>query len=152
MRAVNVFAAVLVISILFAAGCKTVSGKYTAPNGFAAYKGTDGFRAVSPEGVVFKIRTEKNDPFAELDFWREALKKRMVDAGYRFIAESEITAGKDRGYMIELAAPLGSKDYSYMIAIFQKKKNIVIIESAGDVTALKKRQSDIIDAIGKIRL
>lgn len=149
MRAVNIFA-ILVISILFA-GCETVSGKYTAPKGFAAYGGAGDFRAASPEGVVLKIRTEKNEPFAELDFWREALKKRMADAGYRFIAESEIKAGNDKGYMIELAAPLGPTDYSYLIAVFQKEKKLVIIESAGEIAALKKRRGDIIDAIGKTR-
>ena len=152
MRAANIFAIILVISILPATGCKTVSGKYTAPKGFAMYEGKDDFRAVSPEGIVFKIRTEKNEPYAELDFWREALKKRMTDAGYRFMSESEITAGNNKGYLIELAAPLGPRDYSYLIAVFQKEKQLVIIESAGDVAALKTRRGDIVDAIGKTQL
>ncbi len=152
MRAVKIFTALFIV-ILFAAGCVTTSiSKYTAPKGFAAYKGKGAFRAVSPEGVVFKIRTEKNEPIADLDFWREALKKRMIDAGYRFMAESEITAGNDKGYMIELAAPLGPRDYSYIIAVFQKEKKLVIVETAGDVAALKTRRSDIIDAIGKMNL
>ena len=92
------------------------------PQGFAAYRELwqDWFelRAVSPDGVVYRVRTEDNEPTADLPFWQAALKKRMLDAGYILVAESETKAGKQPGYLLELAAPVGQEDFVYLIALF----------------------------------
>src|SRR6185369_13473187 len=60
------------------------------PDGFAQFPRLRIFgeplRASSPDGVLFTVRTEKNDPPADLGFWREALKTRMGHAGYRVVA------------------------------------------------------------------
>src|SRR5438046_765186 len=88
------------------------------PAGFARFDDTTQTRGVSAEGVVFRVRSEENEPKAELPFWREALKKRMLDACYALVREGEVKANQESGYLLELAAPVGAQDYSYAVALF----------------------------------
>ena len=126
--------------------------KAAAPQGFAAYNDWFSFRAVSPEGVVYRVRAEANEPKAELTFWREALKKRMVDAGYTFITESDIRASDKAGYLLELAAPQGPMDFGYLVAVFVDGNKLVVAEAAGEVTKVRDRRKDLVTAMTAIRM
>lgn len=136
--------AVLMIIGLF--GCVSITK--TAPQGFAVYNGIIPFKflpykSVSPDGVMFRVRKEKNDPYADLLFWRTAMKTHMLESGYYFISESDIQAGNHKGYLIELSAPVGEQDFSYLIAIFTVEKKIVIAEACGEISAVRKRRPSI---------
>jgi len=131
------------------AGCAAFQPE--TPIGFAPYEGHSSFRAVSPDGVMYRVRSEKNEPKADLPFWKEALKKRMLEAGYRFVSEAEVKAGADPGYLLELNAPYGTQDYSYLIALFERNDRLVIVESAGEVVRFKARREAVLAAIQGIR-
>lgn len=133
-------------TVLWLCACVHITSS-ALPEGFAAYPPQDAFKAVSPEGVVFRVRNEPNRPYAEMDFWKEALKKRMLEAGYRFGAEGPLQAGVRQGYLLELTAPYGPQDYGYMIAIFVDKENIQIAEAAGEVTALATHRPALMKAM-----
>lgn len=122
-----------------------------APAGFAPYDQKKSFRAVSPDGVLYRVRQQENKPKATLAFWKEALKKRMLDAGYHFVSEGDIKADNEPGYLLELNAPLGSQDYTYFIAVFARDNTLVIVESAGEVTRFKARREGVLAAIQKLR-
>lgn len=110
------------------------------PQGFARYDNKDRpWRAVSPDGVLFQVRAAEHKPEATLDFWREALKKRMLDAGYTLVAEGEVSAGSSKGYLLELAAPMGTEDESYWIAVFPDGKRLIIVEAAGEAGLFQTR-------------
>lgn len=131
-------------------GCARFSAQ--APTGFATYDKDGGaFRAVSPDSVMYRVREEKNKPKAELAFWKEALKKRMVDAGYHFVSETDVKADTSAGYLLELNAPQGNADFTYVTAIFVQDDRLIIVESAGEVSRFASRRSAVMDAIGKIR-
>jgi hypothetical protein len=122
-----------------------------APAGFASYSDWSHFRSVSPEGIVYRVRSEKNEPEAGLAFWREALKKRMLDAGYVFVSEGDVKAANEPGYLLELAAPLGEQDYTYLVALFARGSRLVIVEASGEVTRFAPHRPAIVEAIGKTR-
>lgn len=129
-------------------GCMNMNA--TAPKGFAQYdKGKD-FRAVSSEGILYRVRKEENYPKADLSFWKEALKKRMTDSGYTFLSDASIKANATEGYLLELAAPFGQLDYAYLIAIFVHGNSIYIAEATGEVTLLKKDREVIVEAMRQI--
>lgn len=138
------------VLLLGVAACGTL--RSAAPVGFAAYDANDPFRAVSPDGVVFRVRSEGNEPEARLPFWKEALKKRMIDAGYVFVTDGEVKAAHETGYLLELAAPLGQQDYSYLLAVFDRGANLVIVEASGEVTKFRPRREAVVAAIGKLEL
>jgi hypothetical protein len=131
------------------AGCAHFRAE--VPQGFAGYKGRCVFRAVSPDGVVLRIRSVKNDPYAELPFWQEALSTRMRNAGYTLVDSSLITVADRPTSILECAAPLGNDDQSYLIAVIWGKKRLTIVESAGEVVKFRKHREELLKAIAAIR-
>ena len=137
----------IAVFLLLLPAC-TPSPGYNLPAGFAAYPDKDNVKGVSPEGIVYRIRHAENKPSADLPFWKEALKKRMVDAGYGFLSESDTEINRHPAYLLELTAPVGNRDYIYMMAIYlEDKDRIAIIESAGEVVEFNKRRASILEAI-----
>lgn len=120
------------------------------PEGFAAYPPDGAFKAVTADGVVYRVRREPNQPYADMAFWKEAMKKRMLEAGYRLGAEGPLAAGSRQGYLLELSAPYGPQDYGYLIAIFVEKESIQIAEAAGEVTTLAKHRPALLAAMANL--
>ena len=104
-------------------------------------------RAVSPDGVVYRVRVEPNQPRADLAFWRAALRHHMADVGYRIIGDGPIEDGKLPGYWLEMAAPYGEQDHSYLMAIFVQGDSILIAEGAGEVSRFEKHRGALMHAI-----
>jgi hypothetical protein len=113
-----------------------------SPSGFAAYKSRCTFKAVSPDGVIYRVRSVENKPKAQLPFWNEAVITRMKNAGYTLVDTSLIIVQRHDAFISELAAPLGTEDHSYL----------TIVEAACEVSKFQKRKPEIIEAIKKIRL
>lgn len=137
--------------VALSAGCSSFEA--TAPDGFATYQGNRPYRAVSSDGVVYRVRTENDASDATMSFWREALKKRMTDAGYSFLREGDIkSANVSDGYLLEVTAPYGLKDYTYLMAVFKSGKHLVLVESSGEVTTFEKHRPAVIAAVEKLRV
>jgi hypothetical protein len=132
------------------AGC---AFRAASPDGFAEFPRSLLFgsplRSASPDGVLFSVRTEKNDPPADLGFWREALKTRMSQAGYRVVADTVCVMHGSPGALLGLAAPVGNQDYFYWIAftLAPTGKRIVVAEAAGESKRFLARQDEIRKAI-----
>jgi hypothetical protein len=149
MRTPNIFKLTVVTFAAFMAfGCSRPF-LAIAPEGFASYEGGSSFKFVSPDHVVFRVRSCTNDPYAGFDFWREALPERMKNAGYRIIADSVMTTENNKALLIEMAAPLGAVDFSYMVMMRVKEKKILIAEAAGEFADLQKRKPAVIAALNK---
>ncbi len=118
-----------------------------APTGFAPGRKARRFVAVSPDDVVFRVRTARNKPKADLMFWKEAMITRMTGAGYRVIATGDVTAGGAPGALLELSAPDGTQDAAYLVAVFVDGGRLVVVESAGEVARFAARRAAVIEAI-----
>ena len=82
------------------------------PNGYAvAAAGRDGsYRALSPEGLPFRVRAFLNAPEQSLPFWSEALTSHLRKEGYRPAGESRsFQAGNDAGRIFEWVVPYAGK-------------------------------------------
>lgn len=123
-----------------------------APKGFAVYTNEYEYRTVSPDGVLYRVRHVQNKPFADLGFWHEALKKRMVDAGYRLLTDTTYETDNSKRVLLELAAPVGNNDYLYLIDIQTCRKKIVIIEATGEAALLEARKPAIYKAMKELKL
>jgi hypothetical protein len=126
-----------------------------APEEFAQYhrgyifKGP--MRAMSPDGVLFTVRTESNKPKADLAFWRDAMKTRMSQAGYRVTSDTTCNMHGTEGALLRLAAPVGNQDYLYWIAfsLNPSGSRILVAEAAGESKRFLARQDDIAKAIAE---
>jgi len=117
------------------------------PEGFARFRQHRALRATSPDGVLFRVRTARHKPRGTLAFWKEALKNRMIDAGYRFISEEEVNGG----YLLELMAPMGTEDWSYVVAVWPDGRRLVIAEAAGETTRFQARRDKVLAAVRGVR-
>jgi len=115
------------------------------PSGFAPYTIRREQRAVSPDGVLFRVRSERHHPKAELPFWEAAVQTRMIEAGYILVSQHPMT--DQGGTLLEWAAPMGNDDYSYIIGIFPRGKSLVIVEAAGEVTRFNGHRDAIFSAL-----
>lgn len=122
------------------------------PEGFARLDNRASVRAVSSDGVMYRVRRVDNEPKADLAFWREALKKRMLEAGYAVLRDGEVSAGDTPGYLLQLAAPVGQQDYAYAVAIFVHGDEITLVEAAGEVTRFDRQREKIVAALSALRL
>ena len=101
---------------------------------------------------MFQVRTTPHEPEATLDFWKEALRKRMIDAGYTLLADADVKAGGTPGYLIKLAAPMGPEDDVYWVAVFPHGGQLVIVEAAGEAARFHAREAAIKAAIEALKL
>lgn len=139
-------------SALFLSGCAMHPA---APREFAVYprgflfKGP--LRAVSPDGVIYSVRTEKQKPKADAGFWREALVNRMGQSGYRVISDTTCTMKGRDGVLLKLAAPVGNQDYLYWIAFTPSPsgRRMLVAEAAGESKRFLARQEEIRKAIAE---
>ncbi len=110
------------------------------PEGFALADTRPWFRALSPEGVQIRLRTVKNYPLQNREFWSEALFSHLEELGYIPMGESG-TLSLDEGEDFTGRAwgvPLGQKDYIYLTALRIRGKRIEIVEIAGEAEYLRK--------------
>lgn len=125
------------------------------PREFASYgkAGTGPLRAVSPEGVLFSVRARKNEPKADLAFWREAMKTHMSQSGYRIVEDTSCAMGGAPAGLLKLAAPVGDRDFLYWVAfsLSPDGEEILVAEAAGEAKAFRARGADIEKAIAASR-
>jgi hypothetical protein len=143
----NTISKILVLSgLIILSACQ--APQLIRPDGFASYENSEhGYKSVSPERIMYRVRAFKNEDNADLAFWKTALKTHMHDSGYIQLSESDIEAKSTPGYLLVLAAPVGAKDYTYMVALFIHKGKLVVFESAGETKYFDKYKDNIIETI-----
>ena len=135
--------------LLVLAGCARV--RIDTPEGFAPMKARREFRAVSPEGVAFRVRVVKNEPRMDLEFWRETLANHLKREGYRGGNESSFTAGERDGVIFDWTVPYGPETWSYLTAFLVSGKRIYLAEAAGEHTLIRRYRPAIEDALSSLR-
>ncbi|MEZ4235347.1 MAG: DUF4349 domain-containing protein [Myxococcota bacterium] len=120
------------------------------PDGLSAWRNRHRYRAASPDDVLFVLRSERHKPKSDLAFWKEAVRVRMVAAGYKVLGEGDVVANGVDGGLIDVAAPVGTEDWEYLIAFFPNGRRVVIAEAAGEVSALDARREAILAAFARI--
>lgn len=142
----RIFVCLTLVAAVLLSACQKPA--LTRPEGFADYENREqGYKAISPDRIMYRVRTHDNEENGDLAFWKIALKTHMRDSGYIVVSESDTAARTVPGYLLALAAPVGTKDYSYLVALFLHKGKLVVIESAGEVSYFETRRSDIIQTI-----
>jgi len=137
-----------VVAIAALAGCGTFTGAH--PRGFAPWSDNDGsiYRAASPDGLVWRIRTESHDPVADLDFWKRALRDRLAGAQYLVTDSLQFAMGEHPAFALES----GQDNLAWLVAIAPVGKKIVVVEVSGPLEAFQKHRSDILATLPNIRL
>ncbi len=115
----------------------------TPPEGFAVHDDPEVVRAVSPEGVRFRVRYEAHEPEQTLEFWREALRRHLERSGYGLLEEATFSAPAGDGVLFEWVAPVGTEDWVYLIAVVPVGDRLIVAEAAGPAELYRERRGAI---------
>ena len=141
---------VALVFVLFTVSCSRLS--VTPPDGFAELKGGRTYRAISPEGMLYRIRSMKNDPKKNLEFWAEALENHLVKEGYRVNGTARsFTSGDHGGLSHEWVLPYGNESYLYLTALIVTDKTIVLAEAAAPYPVFILYRQALMDSLASIR-
>ncbi len=114
------------------------------PAGFAEVETEKLYKAVSPEGMLYRVRTVDNYPVQSLAFWSDALKNHLIKEGYTLLGEGEpFQAGNYEGELFEWALPYGHESYIYLTAILVSEETIAIAEAAAEHTVYSEHRESV---------
>ena len=141
-------------TVLALASCTSLAQK---PEGFAAvspwYISATRYKAVSPEGMIYRVRTLNNYPVQTLEFWADALRNHLKREGYRSIADGQsFEAGETPGMIFEWAMPYGNQSYIYITAIVVSQKKIAVAEATAEHTIYYKYREALIESLATITI
>ena len=129
------------------------SFKATAPNNFAEYSdGGKKFRAISSDGVLYRVSEYEQKSEASIEFWREAFLLKMKNSNYKQEDSLNISIdGKPAiGYIFSFATNTGSD--LYLVAAVPVKNKMLVVEATAESEKFNARKADILEAVSKIGL
>ena len=145
----SVVATVAIVALVLA-GCVTSQPVLDTPRGFAAYDTQSTWKAVSPEGVVVRVRLVENEPPQSLQFWAEALKVQLEKSGYTLTGEESLETKSGDAVLLEWAAPVGEDDWIYLTALTVVVEGIAICEAAGEFELYRSHRQAILDSLSTL--
>lgn len=115
---------------------------YQQPETFAAYKDGDNFKAVSPDGVLYRVSEYEQESEASIDFWRDAFLLKMKNSNYK--QEEKLTV-TDIAYIFSFDEEL------YLVAAIPKDKKMFVVEASGKKENFNSRKEQILNAISSLK-
>jgi len=141
----------VIIFMLILGSCLPVD--IDPPKGFAVVKEKGGiFRASSPEGMNFSLRSVKNYPEKDLPFWEEALKNHLSREGYIPLrGGSSFSTKAGEGVYFEWVLPYKGEDYIYLTGILVAKRKIIIAEAGGQKDIYMSYREELMESLNSLR-
>lgn len=144
-------------ALVLTAGCMLATGcapgfQITLPNRFVvlddeAQSRPDEYRlrATTPDGVVVGVKSLDNRVAGTLEFWSEAVTRRLRDnSGYELLSEEAIRAANGQtGHLMRYGRDLQSHTYRYSVAVFVTESHIWVVEAGGREAAYAELESAI---------
>jgi hypothetical protein len=124
------------------AGCTSkASVTLQTPDGFAVLPEQKEYlyRAANAAGVVLAVRAEDNKPFANLDFWAEALDSQLQRAHYKPDGKAEdvkSTSGIP-GRRLRYTRENQGRIYRYWVTVYVTEARVFCVEAGGDEERFK---------------
>jgi hypothetical protein len=110
------------------------------------------FRALSPEGLAFRVRSFRNEPAKDLGFWGEALESHLRKEGYRPNGEGRsFQAGNLPGSALEWVVPFGQESYVYLTALLVAGDRILLAEAGGPYKLYLEYRSSLLESLESMR-
>jgi len=129
------------------------SFKAKEPKDFAAYESeSNKFKAISSDGVLYRVSAYEQKSEASTDFWKEAFLLKMKNSNYKQEDSLDINIGGKAaiGYIFSFANSTGHD--LYLVAAVQSKEKMFVVEASGESAKFENRKKDILDAIGSINI
>jgi hypothetical protein len=141
----------LIFSAIFLFSCASFKAK--EPSNFAVYESeNDKFKAISSDGVLYRVSAYEQKSEASVDFWKEAFLLKMKNSNYKQEDSLNISIGGKAaiGYIFSFANSTGHD--LYLVAAVQSKEKMFVVEATGESAKFEARKKDILDATSSIKV
>ena len=125
-----------------------------APDGFAQLDGQKSYdwRAASAQGVVLAVRTEPNEPRANVDFWTDAIDLRLRGSGYTAEARKDVeSASGVAGKQLRYSRVEEQRTYRYWLTIYVTGNHVYVVEAGGDKESFDPAQKLVERAVTTVK-
>jgi hypothetical protein len=101
------------------------------------------YRAASADNVVLAVRAEKNEPRGPLEFWADALDRKLRNSGYVPDGTSIAVRSADGldGKLMKYTRDRNRRKHQFWIAVFVTDKRVWVVEAGGDAERLKDKRA-----------
>lgn len=148
---------IVLCAVLAVSSCRHFDAK--APVGFAYYDDSTlglpapEFRAISADGVRFRVRTVGNEPRGDAALWTAALRRSLERKGYRLSDTASVRTedGHDLA-VVRGVIGLGGIDYGYVIGFHVTGSSVVLAEAGGSQEAVAFRTKEIDAAFRAVKI
>jgi hypothetical protein len=120
---------ILVLALVLAAGCFT-GPRLATPDGFAELgkSGPYAYRATTARGVVIAARVADNRPRGNLEFWTDAVDRKLAADGYVL---DDRRAVRSRGGLAGTMLRYTLDDLRYLVAVYTTGDKVYVVDAAG---------------------
>jgi hypothetical protein len=116
-------------------------------------RGSYELRATTPDGVIVGVEVIENREHGRLEFWKEAVLRRLRDQqGYALLSEEGIRAASGQeGHLMRFGRDLNGHSYRYTLAIFASESSpIFLVEAGGREETYTPLETDIETSIRRM--
>jgi hypothetical protein len=138
----------LLLILVFVA-CEDIVVK--TPAGFAALDTEDQYAAMSPEGMIYRVRVVPNSPKQSLEFWTEALANHLEKEGYVPVSTgNDFEAAGILGSLSEWTVPYRGDTYKYLVGILVADETIAVAEASSSHEVYSRHRTAVLESLETI--
>jgi hypothetical protein len=102
-------------------------------------------RAVSADGVVVGLRTQRTDSPGTLEFWSQAVTNELAATrGYQLVkSEDAASAGGLKCKLMTFHLDLRGNKMTYLLALYVDGREVLIAEAGGKSELVQKQQEQL---------
>lgn len=148
-------ASFVAVALLPVVQCRTFEA--TAPHGFAVYENrslfSNEFKAITADGVRYRVRTVKNEPEGDAALWKQTLVKSLEKKGFRILNSSSLQTEQGRSMQVvnsQLSA--GGEDYLYLTAFIVDGKRIILVEAGGPKELMSVHEKGLHNSLRALKI
>lgn len=148
----------LSFALAFLCSCAGLPFEAKAPQDFAPIDpksvsgAKDEFRALSPQGLMYRVSATPNQPKASLNFWSEAMQKELSSKGYLLVRSERKTVDQHEREIQEWAIPTSGPAQLYWIWFRAGEKHIIYAEAGGSSVILPSLYPELTKAADQIQI
>lgn len=140
---------------LMLAGCRSFDA--VAPTGFAVYENrslfSDEFKAITADGVRFRVREVANDPEGDARLWKTTLVKALEKKGYRIVDSTTLRTYQGRTmHLVKGQLSEADQDYLYVSGFIVDGKQIILVEAGGPLELMEHHARGLEQALKSLKV
>ncbi len=121
---------------------------------FSVYEKDRHARHISPDGIRLMVRNTPNNPKGDLNFWKEAIRRHLDEAGYLFQAQKTIESNQthQKGEALSFIVPYQGEDWGFAIVIFVEEETVTLVEMTGPFKNFPKAWDNLSQKIHELKI